>query len=361
MTLHKSILAWIFTLSIVLFPLHAVAEQLFINYNFSNPGTGAGIPGWITQTTGEYTFIPVTDTAVGHDTAPAMHLGSYLRPTPTQTIDPFLTRTSDLIQNVVIPRDALGTTLTFYYKWETTLDYIDPDMNCINISFNMTGMMGPLIPPISEPSTIIFKTPTPVPPAYWTEYRQYLELDNPSYWGQTVTAKFSVKNDQNPDYWLWMYVDDVCLDVRTATKTWTPTFTRTYTVTLTPTISATVTPTYTITKTFTITPTVTKTITITPQILPAGEVVVFPNPVSGDTAYFLYTLDAPASIVIDIYNLLGYRIAHLEDRNRPAIRNQKTSWDIRNIASGVYFYKFAIERPDGSRSVMESKKIVIAR
>lgn len=159
-----------------------------------------------------------------------------------------------------------------------------------------------------------------------------------------------------------MCVDQVSLNITTATKTVTRTFTVTPTITRTYTITPTLTVTPTATPSATITPTYTPSLTATPYFAPPGEAMAFPNPVTkGNQVFFSYSLTEPANIMVDIYNLAGVRVAHLEDRNRPALYSQAASWDITGVAPGIYLYKVTTDSITGKKTVSKVKKLVIAR
>ncbi len=159
----------------------------------------------------------------------------------------------------------------------------------------------------------------------------------------------------------YLHIDKISLDVITATKTNTPTITPTYTETPTLTITPTFTITPTITQTRTITPTITLTATVTPWAVPSGDVIVYPNPAAGDSVTFMYSLGEPADVNIDVYNLLGYKVAHLEDKNKPGLINRKTTWDIKDLAPGVYLYQVLIRTQSGQVQKNKIQRLVITK
>ena len=186
----------------------------------------------------------------------------------------------------------------------------------------------------------------------WSKYERSLI----EYSGQNVRIYFHVHDDGGTDP-VMLYVDDVSIWCITATPTITPTVTPTATVSATLTVTPTITPTHTITPTRTTTPTVTPSATHTPRALPMGKAVVYPNPSTGDTVYFAYRVDAVVNITVDIFNLRGFKVAHLEDQNMPAAG--VTSWNVRDVAPGVYFYHMVLTGLDGRRWNMDRGKIVI--
>jgi hypothetical protein len=69
----------------------------------------------------------------------------------------------------------------------------------------------------------------------------------------------------------------------------------------------------------------------------------YPNPFNPYTTV-AFTLQSPASVQIEIYDILGQRVRTLVDASMPA-GNHRVVWDGRNVAgravgSGVYFYRF---------------------
>jgi hypothetical protein len=69
----------------------------------------------------------------------------------------------------------------------------------------------------------------------------------------------------------------------------------------------------------------------------------YPNPFNPYTTV-AFTLQAPATVSVEIYDILGQRVRTLVDCSMPA-GNHRVVWDGRNsegrsVASGVYFYRF---------------------
>lgn len=140
----------------------------------------------------------------------------------------------------------------------------------------------------------------------------------------------------------------------TLTRTSTPTPTLTPTLTLTVTASAT--QTYTLTATITRTPPATPT--PTPLRLGPEEVIVYPSPVKGGTAWFAYQVCEPTSISIRIYNVVGEVIETLQDRqNGPG--QGRTRWDVSRTAPGVYFYRIRFENARETRELPLRKLVVV--
>jgi hypothetical protein len=189
--------------------------------------------------------------------------------------------------------------------------------------------------------------------------KQYIPLNN--YQGQVVTISFSVTTSAAFAWLNCLYIDNVSLPCITATKTPTPTITPTSTITPTRTITPTITKTFTVTPTYTITPTITQTATHTPWVVNAGDVTVYPNPARGSAVNFMYSPATASQVKIDVYNLAGLKVAHLEDANKAGAVNQVTSWNISSVAPGVYLYQVTLEDANGIATTLKMKKLVITK
>ncbi len=326
----------------VCFTSLAFADELVINGDFQAPVI-SGIPGWVTGTS-HTGFHPVTYTAAGHNFSPGVIIGHEFDDLAGKN------SVSWISQQIDMP-DALGATLTLWYQW-----------SCVNPLGSNEYIRGSL-------GSYIFLTKTGADPEPTPEWEK-LEYDLPrepgtglvESHGQNLELYFEAKDDGTGCY-NYIFLDDVSLVViTTATKTATPTISPTITPTPTITQTLTITQTGTISPTYTISPTLMPTSTPTPLIIPVEEYeVVFPNPASGDRVKFMYSLSEPAHVFIDIYNLAGFRIARLEEKQQPGQSNLVTTWDIRDVAPGVYLYKISFETLDGRRRTGEIKKIVVAR
>lgn len=317
------------------------ADELIVNGNFET--LGSGVPGWVTGSS-IGGFYPYQHTnVVQHDAttgvvvvAPGNSLGGY-------------NGQSFIYQNITtVPRDAIGT-LTFYYEWY-----------CQTVVFGSTlyfiANLGSLEVAREQGSGPGFQ-PTPTPG--WTQ-KTIANIDLKNYYGSNLQLIFRAYDDIVNDT-TYVLIDDVSLDIITATKTITPTITPTRTVTRTPTITPTRTISPTITVTSTISPTITPTPTITPYAVPGGETVVFPNPAAGNSVTFMYSLGEPADVSVDVYNVLGLKVAHLEDRNQAGLINRRTTWDISGVAPGVYLYQVTIKTLSGQMTRLKMQRLVITK
>ncbi len=136
----------------------------------------------------------------------------------------------------------------------------------------------------------------------------------------------------------------------TPTPTYTPTSTFTPTYTITPTI----TPTATITTTIT----VTSTPTLTPFVIGPDEVVVYPMPAKGNECWFYYNTTGRTEVTIEVYNLAGEKCAIVTDLQETA-GYQKTRWNIRSVAPGVYLYRVKLVSEQESRTIKMKKMVIV--
>lgn len=317
----------------------ASALELIVNGNFETTGAGH-IPNWVTSANPS-PYNPTQHSGVIQHgggagvvvVAPGNSLGGY--------------NNSVISQSVAVPRDALGATLTVYYDWY--ISYI------FGSQLYAEGTFGG-IQLFREQGNGMLIQPTPTPG--WTRVDKYLELS--TFGGQNVQLVFRATDDGISDA-TFIRLDDATLNVITATKTATPTITPTRTVTRTPTITPTRTISPTITMTSTISPTISPTPTITPYAVPGGEAVAFPNPAAGDSVTFMYSLGEPADIDVDVYNVLGRKVAHLEDKNQAGLINRRTTWDISGVAPGVYLYQVTIKTLSGQMTRLKMQRLVITK
>jgi hypothetical protein len=139
-----------------------------------------------------------------------------------------------------------------------------------------------------------------------------------------------------------------------------PTGTITGTISPTPSITPTALSTSTVTRTPERTPTQTVTPVFSPTSTvlspgPGGVVCFYPNPAhSGQDATFLLTLDAStlqgadlaavqsgASVTLDIFNLMGERICHLQLSATPG--TNRVRWSTGSTPAGLYVYQLKIQ------------------
>jgi len=81
-----------------------------------------------------------------------------------------------------------------------------------------------------------------------------------------------------------------------------------------------------------------------------NPVNVFPNP-SASSFTIEYTLEKPASVQIDIYNVIGRKIAVLYKGEKPAGKHSAV-FKPENIETGVYFYTFTVNSKTQSGKIL---------
>lgn len=83
----------------------------------------------------------------------------------------------------------------------------------------------------------------------------------------------------------------------------------------------------------------------------------YPNPFNPSTT-ISYSLPQAMEVRLEIFNLLGQRVAVLVDGAQKA-GLQNVTWDAGNIASGTYFYRIVAEGADGQRFVEQKSMVLI--
>jgi hypothetical protein len=330
-------------------------DELIVNGNFLTPTpTGTpGIPGWLCESNVGPDFAPI----IGNETsppAPAPPQGVVGRIVPTVEVP--ITAYSKLRQEFNMPRDAMGT-LTFNYEFQDNTDlnfpgvfalgYLGPKTN--PQALTLLNFTGPCIAP--TPGVLSCSFPINNVKGAAGPWDIYFEIDLPDN-PLAPPPSFAYR---------YLLVKNVSLLIVTATKTITPTTTPTYTITPTRTITLTPTATMTRTPTYTITPTSTHTLTVTPYFAPIGEAITYPNPATGNQVKFMYSMTEAGNVMIDVFNMAGIRVAHLEDRNKQGKFNQVTTWDITSLAPGVYVYKVTMDSFTGNHTVSKLNRIVVAK
>jgi len=82
----------------------------------------------------------------------------------------------------------------------------------------------------------------------------------------------------------------------------------------------------------------------------------YPNPFNPSTK-ISYSLPESANVKIEIYNVLGQKVAVLVDRVEVA-GNHSVPWDANNISGGIYFYRIIAE---GKRMFEKTQKLLLLR
>jgi hypothetical protein len=82
----------------------------------------------------------------------------------------------------------------------------------------------------------------------------------------------------------------------------------------------------------------------------------YPNPFNPSTI-ISYSSPEEAKVKIEIYNVLGQKVAVLVDRVEVA-GNYSVAWDAHNISGGIYFYRIIAE---GKRTFEKTQKLLLIR
>jgi len=151
----------------------------------------------------------------------------------------------------------------------------------------------------------------------------------------------------------------------TPTATPTLTISPTWTISETHTVSPTITETHTVSPTFTVTPTITQTHTITPTFTitptPQKTVFVYPNPVaynnSLSVAYPIIEGKNAVQLEVKIYAINGDHVVTIA-RDLP---DGYTTFDITDLARGIYIYKVIVRYSDSTEDTSEFKKFVVIK
>lgn len=89
----------------------------------------------------------------------------------------------------------------------------------------------------------------------------------------------------------------------------------------------------------------------------------FPNPFNPSTT-IRYQLDAPASVLLHVFDVSGRRVKTLDTGRRPAgtfeVRWDGTDLEGRPVASGVYLYRLDLTHDDG-RTTSETRKMILLK
>jgi hypothetical protein len=227
-------------------------------------------------------------------------------------------------------------------------------------TFTPTPVYSPTFTPTRTISATI--TPTRTASLTLTETPIYSRTATPT---RTATATITPTRTTSPTR------TTTSTRTQTPTRTHSATFTETRTITQTSTITptSTISPTPTITRTRTQSPTITitstpsptRTITLsrTPVSFEAQEVVVYPQPATGEELYFYYPLAEPGEVEIEIYNVVGEHALTLRE-TKAGVGYERTRWNIRDTAPGVYLYRLRIKTAAGE-TVTSIKKLMVTK
>jgi len=81
------------------------------------------------------------------------------------------------------------------------------------------------------------------------------------------------------------------------------------------------------------------------QNISIGDVASYPNPCKGNTITFVYYVEKPSLVYIDIYNSIGEKVATLED-TQIITGFRETKWIFSDISTGIYLYSIKLKEFD---------------
>lgn len=96
------------------------------------------------------------------------------------------------------------------------------------------------------------------------------------------------------------------------------------------------------------------------DLLQEDTVYSYPNPATGNTVTFKFLLGDDSAISINVYNVAGQRIAHLEGSGLGGVASE-IAWDTIGIASGTYIYQLEARARRTGKMEMISKKLAIVK
>ena len=94
------------------------------------------------------------------------------------------------------------------------------------------------------------------------------------------------------------------------------------------------------------------------DLINKDTVYTYPNPALGDTVIFKCYLGDDADITIDVFNIAGEKIAILNNTGIAGV-TLETTWNISNIASGVYIYKLEAIAKSGVKKYVIKKLAIV--
>ncbi|HOW28331.1 MAG TPA: PQQ-binding-like beta-propeller repeat protein [Elusimicrobiota bacterium] len=93
-------------------------------------------------------------------------------------------------------------------------------------------------------------------------------------------------------------------------------------------------------------------------LLEKNKVYTYPNPAKGETVTFKTYLGDDADIVIDVFNVAGEKVVQLNNTGT-AGNVIETTWDIRDVASGIYIYRVEAKTPAGGKANVTKKLAIL--
>ena len=84
----------------------------------------------------------------------------------------------------------------------------------------------------------------------------------------------------------------------------------------------------------------------------------YPNPVRATTQIGL-DLPSSATVNLDLYDLLGRQVQSIRDQALEAGTDRRLALDLRDVSTGVYFYRITVQMSDGERQIDTGRLTVV--
>ena len=91
-----------------------------------------------------------------------------------------------------------------------------------------------------------------------------------------------------------------------------------------------------------------------------NSVQAYPSPAKGDTVWFYFSGKDVTKVTIAIYNVAGEQVVVLNETPQWLQGNYyRTSWNIRNVAPGIYLYRLRLENPVGAKELRNQRLVIV--
>ncbi|MCK5242790.1 carboxypeptidase regulatory-like domain-containing protein [bacterium] len=97
----------------------------------------------------------------------------------------------------------------------------------------------------------------------------------------------------------------------------------------------------------------------TKPVIAAEKSAAYPNPATGPEVRFIYFCEESSKVIIEIYNVVGERIAKIRD-NKPS-GYQYSILPLNKISRGVYLYRVIIQTQSGKRTILQTEKFSVVK
>ncbi|MEI7903846.1 MAG: T9SS type A sorting domain-containing protein [Candidatus Firestonebacteria bacterium] len=96
------------------------------------------------------------------------------------------------------------------------------------------------------------------------------------------------------------------------------------------------------------------------RVLTRGEIMAYPNPARAGAVTFVYELETPSTVTIEIYDSAGKRAGSAEDRHSVA-GFRETRKDITELSTGVYLYSIKLKDDSGKITRLPLRKFSVVK